>query len=89
MRTVRDRDGEMARRIEFALMIFCDSFRDYESDSEKSSTPTTSPIVVRPIASPGSSWAPEQFSILSWNLDGLDEKNLDARTEYVVEHVLK
>lgn len=61
--------------------------RDYESDSEKNSTPTTSPV--RVVASPGSAWAPEQFSILSWNLDGLDEKNLDARTEYVVEHVLK
>ncbi len=31
-----------------------------------------------------SNWAPEKFSILSWNLDGLDDKNLEKRTDYVI-----
>ena len=35
------------------------------------------------------SWAPEKFSIMSWNLDGLDDKNLEKRTEYVVNLVEK
>jgi hypothetical protein len=32
-----------------------------------------------------SKWAPETFSVISWNLDGLDEKNLEKRTEAVAK----
>jgi len=34
-------------------------------------------------------WAPEKLSILSWNLDGLDDKNLEKRTEHVVSIIEK
>ncbi|CAG7731747.1 unnamed protein product [Allacma fusca] len=36
-----------------------------------------------------STWAPEKFSVISWNLDGLDEKNLEKRTAAVVDLIEK
>ncbi|ODM95379.1 Tyrosyl-DNA phosphodiesterase 2 [Orchesella cincta] len=36
-----------------------------------------------------SSWAPEKLSVISWNLDGLDDKNLEKRTDAVIEIILK
>jgi hypothetical protein len=36
-----------------------------------------------------STWAPEKFSIMSWNLDGLDDKNLEKRMDHVVQLVEK
>lgn len=36
-----------------------------------------------------SSWAPEKLSVISWNLDGLDDKNLEKRTDAVIEIVLR
>ena len=58
------------------------------------STPTPTSLLrgaTGPVQSPGgtTTWAPETFSILSWNLDGLDEKNLEKRTKAVVELVEK
>jgi len=33
--------------------------------------------------------APEKFSVMSWNLDGLDEKNLEKRTDAVISLIKK
>lgn len=64
--------------IELYITLFSET---NSGDSSVSSSPSHSARF--------STWAPEKFSIISWNLDGLDDKNLEKRTEAVLGQIIR
>ncbi|CAL8100798.1 unnamed protein product [Orchesella dallaii] len=78
-----------ARNASASEVVTLDDITSPEADSKKEKEVETEKTDSGGDRTSFSSWAPEKLSVISWNLDGLDDKNLEKRTDAVIEIIMK